>query len=79
MGLEQVIRPFAEEDATGAAYVPPGTVGVPPAIVLVGFKGGTNTFTGHYSYSLSFKLGAVHSENSTDSAGINDALQSAAS
>jgi len=72
--IEQIIRPFAEEDVAPTAFVPPGTVGVPPVLVKIGLKGGSQTFSGKASYESHTKLGAVHAEASSSSQRINSVL-----
>jgi len=65
--MEQIIRPFQNEDVGPEAYVPPGTTDVAPALVQIGLTGGTQTFSGDFSFQQSTKLGAVHSEGSSNS------------
>jgi hypothetical protein len=72
--MEQIIKPFQGESVGPEAYVPPGTTAVPPAKVEVGLIGGTQTFTGDFSYTCNTKLGAVHKEASSNSAIIQDVI-----
>jgi hypothetical protein len=67
--IEQVIRPFATEDAAPQAFTQPGTVGVPPAVVTIKFGGG-KSFNGKLSYQRNTKLGAVHDETASPSKNI---------
>jgi hypothetical protein len=73
-GLEQTIRPFADQDVTPDGYIAPGTVGVPPVRVTVGLKGGTKFFTTAASSSVSFRMGSINSEGSPNSAALQNQL-----
>jgi hypothetical protein len=72
--MEQIIRPFQGEDVGPEAYVPPGTTDVAPALVQVGLTGGTQTFTGDFNFQQTTKLGAVHSEGSSNSQVIQQVI-----
>jgi hypothetical protein len=72
--MEQVIRPFQDEGVGPEAYVPPGGESNVPAKVEVGMKGGTLTFPGDFSCTVSTKLGAVHKEKSSNSQTIQDVI-----
>lgn len=72
--MEQIIKPFQGEGVGPEAYVPPGATAVPPALVQVGMVGGTQTFTGDFSYTCNTKLGAVHKEASSNSQIIQDVI-----
>lgn len=65
--MEQIIQPFQGDTVGPEAYVPPGTVGVRPALVQIGLKGSGQTFTGDFSFQQATKLGAVHTESSSNS------------
>ena len=71
--MEQIVRPFTGE-AAGSGGAPPPANPAPPAIGLVGFKGGGKIFTGSYSWTQSFRLGAVHTEAASGSDAINNSL-----
>ncbi len=75
--IEQVIRPFANEDTGATPYKPPGAVGVPPALVKIGLKGGGQSFTGKASYQRNTKIGAIHDETSPTSGAIQNNLAGA--
>ena len=64
--IEQVIRPFADNEAPARAFTQPGAVGVPPAVVSIKFGGG-KSFNGKLSYQRSTKIGAVHDETASPS------------
>ena len=81
--IEQVIRPFAEQDVSPTGFVQPGTTGVPPVLVKIGLKGGGKSFSGKITYSRNTKMGADNAEAPgtkriaqacTNSATKNDAL-----
>jgi len=60
--MEQIIRPFLEQEVGPTPYAPTSGQDDKPAIVKIGLKGGTKTFTGDFTYQLSTKIGAVHAE-----------------
>ena len=72
--MEQIIRPFQSEDVTGMPYVPPGGETSAPATAHAGEIGGTQTFTGDFSYTCNTKLGAVHKEASSNSETIQNVI-----
>ena len=72
--MEQIIQPFQGEGVGPEAYVQPGTTSVPPVLVQVGMTGGTQTFTGDFSYTCNTKLGAVHKEAPSNSQIIQDVI-----
>ena len=72
--MEQIVQPFQGSQVGPDAYVQPGQVGVPPALVKVGLTGGTQTFNGDFSYQVSTKLGAVHKEASSNSSVIQNVI-----
>jgi hypothetical protein len=72
--MEQIIKPFQGESVGPEAYVPPGGEHATPAKVEVGMKGGTQSFSGDMSCTVSTKLGAVHSEASSNSKTIQDVI-----
>ncbi len=65
--IEQIIRPSEAVDVGATPYKPPGAVGVPPALVKIGLKGGGQSFTGNMSYTRDTKIGATHDETTTGS------------
>jgi hypothetical protein len=72
--MEQIIQPFQGEVVGPEAYIPPGGEHATPALVQVGMKGGTLTFTGDFSFTRNTKVGAVHSEKSSNSQVIQDVI-----
>jgi hypothetical protein len=72
--LETIVRPFADVDVTPQAFIPPGTVGVPPVKVSVGLKGGTKTFSTNASSGFSTYMGSTHTESSPNSPALQQAL-----
>ncbi len=72
--IEQVIRPFAEQDVSPSGFVQPGTTGVPPVLVKIGLKGGGKSFSGKITYQRATKMGAVHDETSPDSQSLQTKL-----
>jgi hypothetical protein len=65
--MEQIIKPFQGENVGPEAYVPPSGEHATPALVQVGLTGGTQIFTGDFSFTETSKLGAVHTEASSNS------------
>ena len=76
--IEQVIRPFAEQDVSPTGFVQPGTTGVPPVLVKIGLKGGGKSFSGKITYSRNTKMGANHAEAPTTSTRIDQACTNSA-
>lgn len=74
MGIEPIVRPFTTDDVSPVEYVQPGTVGVPPAIVKIGMRGGTTIFNGSFSFQATMRLGAVHKEGSPTSQTIQETI-----
>jgi len=72
--MEQIIRPFVDQEVGPTPYKPTSGQDDKPAIVKVGLKGGTKTFTGDYVYQQATKLGAVHSESSPSSGAIQNVM-----
>lgn len=72
--IEQIIRPFDNVDVGPTPYQQPGATPPPPVIVQVGMQGGTLTFSGDLSYTITKKMGAVHKESSSSSQAINSVL-----
>lgn len=72
--MEQIIKPFQDETVGPEAYVPPGGEPSTPALVQIGLTGGTQTFTGDFSYTSNTKLGAVHKEASSNSKTIQNVI-----
>ena len=72
--MEQIIKPFEGESVGPEAYVPPGGEHATPALVQVGLIGGTQIFTGDFSFTSTTKLGAVHKEASSNSQTIKDVI-----
>ena len=77
--MEQIVRPFQGEDVGPTPYVQPGQAGVPPALVQVGMKGGTQTFNGDFSFVQATKIGAVHKETAPTSNVIQQTIANASS
>ena len=72
--MEQIIKPFQGEGVGPEAYIPPSGEPSVPARVQVGLIGGTQTFSGDFSYTCNTKIGAVHSEASSNSATIQKVI-----
>ena len=62
MGLEVVVRPFAEPDNGPPQFHPAGAVGVPPVRLTVGLVGGTKQYAFSMSATAATKMAAVHTE-----------------
>jgi hypothetical protein len=62
VGLEVVIRPFAEPDNGPTPFHPAGAVNVPPVRLTVGLVGGTKTWAFSMSFTQATKMAAVHTE-----------------
>ena len=71
---EQIIKQYQSEVVGPEAYIPPGGEPSVPARVQVGLIGGTQTFTGNFSFTRTTKLGAVHKEASSNSQIIQDVI-----
>lgn len=73
MSMEQIVRPFVGDFATGVT-VRPGTTAVPPVRVSVGLVGGTKFFTTAGNSSRSTRIGHVHQETSPYSSVLQNKL-----
>lgn len=77
-GMEQIVRPFQDQDVGPTPYVPPGGAPDVPARVLVGMVGGTQTFTGKFSFTAATRIGAAHTETAPQSEALQKSLAKAA-
>jgi hypothetical protein len=73
--MEQIVQPFQGRDVGPEPYGP--LTGQPnvPALVKIGLTGGTQTFTGNFSYTQTNKLGAVHTEAPSSSGVIQHVIE----
>ena len=66
MGIETVIRAFAEPDVAPTPFHPAGAVSAPPVRLSVGLIGGTKTFSYSQSLTMTSYMAQVNTEKPSD-------------
>jgi hypothetical protein len=78
MSLESIVRPFQDVGVTPTPVAKPGSVGAPPVIVKVGYRGGTKTYSWSMSFNETFRLSKRHKEKAPTSPALQNFMSQAA-
>ncbi len=76
--LEQIIRPFADQNVTPTPFTKPGENAVPMVHVRIGFQGTLKTVSYSLSASSTTFMGQQHKEKKVASPALTAAMRKAA-
>lgn len=72
--LEQIIRPFTQQDVFPTPVYPSGASPQPLVHLRIGYPGGTKTFSTSASGSVSTRMGTAHRERAPTSGALKNLL-----